>query len=80
MIELVNKQNLLHDLCTLNISLEDMEKVENYIRNYESVTSRLNDDCRDCCDLNEIEMLEEEIYKLNDEINNLTFDSFCGTM
>ena len=80
MIELVNKQNLIHDLYTLDISLEDVEKVENYINNYESVTSRLNDDYRYCCDLNEIEMLEEEIYKLNDEINNLTFDSFCGTM
>ena len=37
MIELVNKQNLIHDLCTLNISLEDMEKVENYIRNYKTM-------------------------------------------
>ena len=37
MIELVNKQNLIHDLCTLDISLEDMEKVENYIRNYKTM-------------------------------------------
>ena len=37
MTELVNKQNLLHNLCTLDISLEDMEKVENYIRNYETM-------------------------------------------
>lgn len=37
MIKLVNKQNLLNDLCTLDISLEDMEKVENYINNYETM-------------------------------------------
>ena len=37
MIELINKQNLLHDLYTLDISLEDMEKVENYINNYETM-------------------------------------------
>lgn len=72
MTELVNKQNLIHDLCTLDISLEDMEKVERFINNYECETSRINDDYRDCCDLNEIEMLEEEIYRLNDELNLLT--------
>ena len=37
MIELVNKQNLLHNLCTLDISLEDMEKVERFINNYETM-------------------------------------------
>ena len=37
MIKLVNKQNLLHDLWTLDISLEDMEKVENCINNYETM-------------------------------------------
>ena len=37
MTELVNKQNLLHDLYALDISLEDMEKVENYINNYETM-------------------------------------------
>ena len=37
MTELVKKQNLLHDLYTLDISLEDMEKVENYINNYETM-------------------------------------------
>ena len=37
MIELVNKQNLLHDLYTLDISLEDMERIENYINNYETM-------------------------------------------
>ena len=49
-----------------------MEKVEKYINNYECEISRLNDDYRDICDLNEIEMLEEEIYRLNDELNLLT--------
>ena len=72
MIQLVNKENLIHDLYTLDISLEDMEKVEKYINNYECEISRLNDDYRDICDLNEIEMLEEEIYRLNDELNLLT--------
>lgn len=37
MTELVNKQNLIHDLCTLDISLEDMEKVKKYINNYETM-------------------------------------------
>ena len=37
MIELVNKQKLIHSLYTLDISLEDMEKVENYINNYETM-------------------------------------------
>ena len=37
MTELVNKQNLLHNLCTLDISLEDMEKVERFINNYETM-------------------------------------------
>ena len=37
MTELVNKQNLLHDLYALDISLVDMERVENYIRNYETM-------------------------------------------
>ena len=37
MIELVNKQNLIRNLYTLDISLEDMEKVENYINNYETM-------------------------------------------
>ena len=34
MKELVSKQELIHDLYTLDISLEDMEKVERYILNY----------------------------------------------
>ena len=71
-IQLVNKENLIHDLCTLDISLEDMERVERFINNYECETSRINDDYREICDLNEIEMLEEEIYRLNDEIELLT--------
>ena len=37
MIELINKQNLIHNLYTLDILLEDMEKVENYINNYETM-------------------------------------------
>ena len=37
MIKLVNKKNLIHNLYTLDISLEDMEKVENYINNYEII-------------------------------------------
>ena len=37
MTELVNKQNLLHDLYALDISLEDMERVENYINNYKTM-------------------------------------------
>ena len=37
MIELVNKQNLIRNLYTLDILLEDMEKVENYINNYETM-------------------------------------------
>lgn len=37
MIKLVNKQNLINDLCTLDISLKDMEKVEKYINNYETM-------------------------------------------
>ena len=52
MTELVNKQNLIHDLYTLDISLEDMEKVERFINNYECETSRINDDYREICDLN----------------------------
>lgn len=37
MIQLVNKENLIHDLYILDISLEDMEKVERYINNYETM-------------------------------------------
>lgn len=37
MIQLVNKENLIHDLYTLDILLEDMEKVANYINNYETL-------------------------------------------
>ena len=37
MIQLVNKENLIYDLCTLDISLEDMEKVERFINNYETM-------------------------------------------
>ena len=37
MIQLVNKENLIYDLYTLDISLEDMEKVEKYINNYETM-------------------------------------------
>ena len=59
MKELVSKQELIHDLCTLDISLEDMEKVEKYILNYESEDLRIL--------YNEIIKLQEEIQWYRDE-------------
>lgn len=59
MKELVYKQDLMHDLCTLDISLGDMRKVENYILNYESEDLRILYD--------EIIKLQEEIQWYRDE-------------
>lgn len=59
MKELVPKQELIHDLYTLDISLENMEKVERYILNYESEDLRILYD--------EIIKLQEEIQWYRDE-------------
>lgn len=37
MIEVVNKRNLLHNLSTLNISIEDYEKVYKYVLNFDTI-------------------------------------------
>jgi len=86
MKELVSKQDLIHDLCTLDISLDDMEKVERYILNYEPIKSNMiSEEDRECCELNDIEWLEEEIGKLEDEIQwykidnmNLKWEKICN--
>lgn len=75
MKELVSKQDLIHDLCTLDISLDDMEKVERYILNYEPIKSNMiSEEDRECCKLNDIEWLEEEINRLEDTIYMLDDD------
>ena len=69
MKKLVSKQDLIHDLYTLPISLQDAEMVEEWINNYEPIKSKLiSEEDRENCELNDIEWLEEEIYKLDDII------------
>ncbi len=48
---------------------EDAEMVEEWINNYEPIKSKLiSEKDRENCELNDIERLEEEIYKLDDII------------
>jgi len=74
MKELVSKQDLIHDLYTLPLSLQDIELVEEWINNYEPIKSKLIEEDRENCELNDIEWLEEEIYNLDDIIDGLWED------
>ena len=74
MKELVSKQDLIHDLYTLQLSLQDIELVEEWINNYEPIKSKLIEEDRENCELNDIEWLEEEIYNLDDIIDGLWED------